>query len=120
MLSSGRFRLLSDGDVINDTQLRRIRSLILEGPSSVADESILEPTFAEDPTHAAIVARLLPTEIARHGTGWRLTFPKAFRVFAPVDCNAKDFMMLFSSEGFWEIWYTDVLRKIAVLPFDFE
>jgi hypothetical protein len=118
LLSAGRFRLLSDEEVKNDPQLGPVRSLISEGASAITDEHTSEPTFSEEVGRAALVARLLPTEVFPHGQGWRITFPKAFRVFAPDDCDKRDFMILFSLEGYGEIWYTNVLRKAAVLPLD--
>jgi len=116
LLTLGRYRLLSDGQVQSDPQLEPVRSLILEGTPAGASE----PTHAEEPRCAAIVARLVPTLIAPPGPGWRISFPKAFDVFVPAGCDRKAFSILLSLEGYLELWYTDVLRKAAVLPLDSE
>lgn len=107
LLTPGRYRLLTDEHVQSDQQLEPVRSLVLEGKSSMATE----PTCAEETKRAAIVARLVPTTIAPQGPNWRITFPKAFDPFVPLDCDARNFSILFSLEGYWEIWYTDVLRR---------
>jgi hypothetical protein len=112
LLSPGRYRLLTDEQVQSDPHLEPVRSLILEGKSPVPTE----PTLAEEPTRAAIVARLLPTTISPQGPNWRISFPKAFDPFVPPECDAKEFSILFSLEGYWEIWYRDVLRRAVVLP----
>ena len=114
LVSSGRYRVLSDQQVQSDPQLEPVRSMILEGKSAAPTE----PALAEEPRRASIVARLVPTTIAPPGPGWRISFPKVFDEFAPSDCNRKAFSILFSLEGYLEIWYTDVLRKFASLPSD--
>jgi hypothetical protein len=112
LLVPGRYRLLSDEQVESDPILEPVRSLIL-------DENLIsatEPTRAEDLRRAAIVARLVQATLAPPGPGWRISFPKAFNVFVPPECDLKAFSILFSLEGYLEIWYTDVLRKAVVLP----
>jgi hypothetical protein len=112
LLAPGRYRLLSDEQVQNDSQLEPVRSLILEGKASIASE----PTYAKDLKDAAIVARLIPIAAAQHKQSqtWRISFPRELKAFAPPDCNLKAFSVLFSLEGYWEIWYTDVLRRSAI------
>jgi hypothetical protein len=112
LLAPGRYRLLSDEQVQQDPLLEPVRSLILDGKS--VDRT--GPTIAEETRFAAVVARLVPTQIAPPGPGWRISFPKAFDVFVPSDCNPKAFSIIFCSEGYLEIWYTDVLRKAVFLP----
>ncbi|SRR5713101_794442 len=112
LLTPGRYRLLTNEQVQNDQQLEPVRSLILEGKSTPATE----PTCSEEPTRAAIVARLLPTTIAPQGSCWRISLPKAFDVFVPPDCDPKKFSIFLSLEGYWEIWYTDVLRRAVLVP----
>jgi hypothetical protein len=107
LVTPGRFRLLSDDQVKSDPQLEPVRSLIVDGKSAVA----AEPTCSEEPTDAAIVARLVPALIAAPGPGWRISFPKAFELFVPREGNAKAFSIIFSLEGYLEIWCTDVLRR---------
>jgi len=114
LLAPGRFRLLSDEQVMGDPQLEPIRLLLLEGKSAVGNE----PTRAEELRRAAMVARLVPISIAPPGPGWRVSFPKLFDEFAPSECNRKAFSILFSPEGYLEIWYTDVLRKAVFIPLD--
>jgi len=111
LVTLGRYRLLSDEQVQSDPQLEPVRSLILEGKSTAA----AEPTHAEEPSRAAIVARLAPTAISPPGPGWRISLPKLFDMFVPPDCDQKAFTILFSLEGYWEIWYTDILRRAALL-----
>jgi len=112
LLALGRYRLLSDEQVQSDPQLEPVRSVILDWKSVVPTE----PTYGEEAKGAAIIARLLPTIIAHPKPGWRISFPKAFDAFVPPDCDRKAFSILFSLEGYLEIWYTDVLRKAAFLP----
>ncbi len=116
LVTSGRYRLLADEQVQGDPQLEPIRLLILEGKSA----SVSDPTSAEEPRRAAIVARLVPTTIApppsTRGPGWRISFPKAFDPFVPDNCDPKAFSVLFSPEGYWEIWYTSVLRNSVFSP----
>jgi hypothetical protein len=111
LLSLGRFRILSDEQVQNDPLLEPVRSLVLEGKPEVT----AEPTHADNPKSALIVARLLRAPI-KPKQGWRISFPSAFDVFKPSGCNDKAFSLLFSLDGYLEIWYTDIVRKIGVLP----
>lgn len=112
LLSPGRYRLLTDEQVQSDLQLDSVRSLVLEGKSPAPTE----PTLAEEPARAAIVARLLPTAISPQGPNWRISFPKAFDPFVPPECDPKEFSILLSLEGYWEIWYRDMLRRAVLLP----
>ena len=114
LVAPGRYRLLSDEQVQNHPRLEPVRSLILERKSASASE----PTQAEAMGRAALVVRLLPTTITPPKPGWRIAFPKAFDPFAPPECDRKAFSVLFSLEGFLEIWYTDVLRKAVSLPLE--
>jgi len=111
LIAPGRYRLLSDEQVQNDPQLEPVRSLLLGGRSA----SLVEPTFALESRRAVIVAKLLKAKIAPYKPRWRITFPKAFSVFVPPDCDPKAFSILFCLEGYLEIWYTDVLRKEVFL-----
>jgi hypothetical protein len=113
LVQEGRHRLLSDEQVQKDPMLEPIRMLVLEGRSA----SPSEPTFAEEPMRATLVARLVPTTISHQkGDGWRISFPKALEVFAPGAIDLRAFSILVSLEGYLEIWYTDVLRKFGVQP----
>jgi hypothetical protein len=113
LLALGRYRLLSDEQVENDPQLEPIRLLILEGKPAVVGE----PTQSKDLNDEAIVARLVPVSAAQHkqSQSWRISLPKELlKAFAPPDCgDPKAFSILLSFEGYWEIWYTDVLRRAA-------
>jgi hypothetical protein len=111
LLTDGRYRLLSDEQVQNSPLLEPVRLLVLEGKSA----ALTDPTYADEQKRAAIVARLVPTTIAPPKPGWRISFPKAFEVFVPPDCDPNAFSILFSLEGYCEIWYTDVLRKVGTL-----
>src|SRR5579872_2237897 len=66
LVSPGRYRILSDEQVQSDPQLEPIRLLILEGQSAIPRD----PTCADEPKHAAIVARLLPVTISPPKPGW--------------------------------------------------
>jgi hypothetical protein len=114
LLESGRYRLLSDEQVQGDSQLEPIRLLILEGKPVVASE----PTQTKDLRDEAIVARLLPTTVALHKQSqrWRVSLPRGLKAFEPPDCDPKNFSILFSLEGYLEIWYTDVLKRATLLP----
>jgi hypothetical protein len=116
LLAPGRYRLLSDEQVQNDPQLEPVRLLILEGePAAVS-----EPTCSKGLNDEAIVARLVPITPAQHkqSQSWRISLPRELlKAFPPPDCaDPKAFSILFSLEGYWEIWYTDVLRRAAYSP----
>lgn len=114
LLESGRYRLLSDEQVQGDPRLEPVRLLILEGkPIAVS-----EPTYARDLRDDAIVARLVPIAVAMHRKSgrWRISLPRELEAFEPPDCGQRKFSVLFSLEGYLEIWYTDVLRRAAFLP----
>lgn len=112
LIELGRYRLLSDEQVQADSLLEPVRHLILEGEPAIATD----PTDATELRLAAMVARLMPTAVAPHKPGWRLSFPKAFEAFAPPEVDQHAFSILLSLEGYLEIWYTDVLRKAALSP----
>ena len=65
----------------------------------------------------AIVARLVPINLTPHkqSQSWRFLFSKEITTLAP-DCNVKNLSILLSLEGYWEIWYTDVLKKSLSVP----
>jgi hypothetical protein len=111
LLSLGRFRLLSDEQVQNDPLLEPVRSLVFDGKPEVT----AEPTHADDPKSALIVARLLRAPI-KPKQGWRISFPSAFDVFRPPECDEKAFSLVFSLDGYLELWYTEIVRKVGVLP----
>jgi|ERR1700722_9667047 len=111
LMSVGRYRLLSDHQVQSDPALEPIRSLILEGKSV----STADPMHAEEPRRAAILARLAPTAVSPPGPGWRISFPKSLGVFVPPECDQKAFTVLFSLEGYLEIWNTEILKRATLL-----
>jgi hypothetical protein len=113
LLTPGRYRLLSNEQVQSDPKLEAIRELLLQGTPITPTEA----TVAEKSERAAVVARLAPVLIAAPSTGgpnWRIPFPKLFGEFVPAECNPIAFTILFSPEGYFEIWHTQVLRT-AVL-----
>jgi hypothetical protein len=112
LLMPGRYRLLSDEQVQGNSLLEPVRLLILEGKSV----AVLNATYADEPSRAAIVARLAPTAVSPPKPGWRIAFPKTFEIFVPQGCDPHSFSVVFSLEGYCEIWYTDVLRKIGTAP----
>jgi len=114
LIAAGRYRLLSDEEVERHPQLEPLRSLVLEGKPAVATE----PTSANSSAEASKAARLIPTKIAPFKAGWRISFPDAFRVFRPRDCDPRAFSILISFQGYLELWYTDALRQQVFLPLD--
>jgi hypothetical protein len=116
LLESGRYRILSDKQVQGDPRLEPIRLLILEGKPVV----VSEPTRTKDLKDEAIVARLVPIAVAQHkqSQSWRISLAREMKAFEPPDCNPKNFSVLLSLEGYFEIWYTDVLRRAAFLPLE--
>lgn len=113
LLSPGRYRLLSDEQIQNNPRLDCVRSLILEGKPAIETEL----TYAEQTHDEAIVARLVPINLTHHkqSQSWRFLFPKEMIVLSS-DCDVKNLSILLSLEGYWEIWYTDVLRKTLSIP----
>jgi hypothetical protein len=112
LISTGRFRLLNEGHVSADPDLESIRALILgERPAQQG-----EPTSAQPDDLAALPVRLLKSTFRRHGSSWRISVPVMFEVFAPVNSDRNDFVALLTSDGYWEIWYTDALRLAALGP----
>ena len=116
LLESGRYQLLSDEQVQGDPRLEPIRLLILEGKPAV----VSEPTRAKNLRDEAIVARLVPVAVALHKQSqrWRISLPKELQALEPPDCDPNNFSVLFSLEGYFEIWYTDLLRRSASLPLE--
>lgn len=110
LVDVGRYRLLSDEQVREHETLSRIRLLLLEGPPG----DVSDAAFANNSDNAAVVAKLMPVKIGRHRELWRIALPRDFDVFAP-DCNLDAFSVLFSPEGYCEIWYTEVLRRNATV-----
>jgi hypothetical protein len=115
VVSSGRYRLLSEDQVQADPQLGSIHSLVTQGKTAAA----MEPTEVQEVGRAALVARLLPTTITPPPPGWRVTIPKLLKVLTPPECDLKQFVVLLSPEGYCEIWCTETLRRAAFLPWPF-
>jgi hypothetical protein len=114
LFESGRYRLLSDDQVQGDPRLDPIRSLLLEGkPTLVSDPSCSKALREE-----AIVAKLVPVSVALHKASkrWRVSLPRELEALGPPDCDPEKLTVLYSLEGYFEIWYTDVLRRVAFLP----
>jgi hypothetical protein len=109
LLECGRFRILSDEEVKNDLLLEPIRALVLGGQPRPT-RSVTE---GENSAIQSLVARLLPIRIDRRR---RIAFPRELDAFVPPDCELTAFSFLLSLEGFWELWYTDVLRSTVNAP----
>jgi len=114
LLEAGRYRLLSDEQVQQDPKLEPIRLLILEGTAAV----VSDPSSYKDLRAESIVARLIPVAVALHKQSqrWRISLPGELKVFEPPDCNTSNFSVFFSLDGYFEICYTDLLRRAAVVP----
>jgi hypothetical protein len=113
LLNPGRYRVLSDEQVLADAYLQPIRALLLEGTPVVPTGA----SSSERSENVAVVAKLVPISISppeSSGPGWRISLPKVFDEFVPEGCDPKAFTVLFSLEGYLEIWNTEVLRR-AVL-----
>jgi hypothetical protein len=106
-VDTGRYRLVSDEQVCNDEKLAPIRLLLLEGPSD--DPAAI--SFARSSLDSAQTACLIPVRATPHKDEWRITWPWDFDALAPDDCNPDALSIMFSLEGYCEIWYTDLLRK---------
>jgi hypothetical protein len=113
IISAGRYRLLSDDQVQDDPALGAIRRLVLEGKSS---EDQTEASQADPESHDSIVARLWPLSVGLQDQKWRLTLPNELLSLLPPGCNPRSVSILLTPEGYWEIWYTDVLRKALDSP----
>ena len=110
VVEEGRYRLLSNADVDSDPQLHSIRALIR--PDGRIERVIA--TRVVEANRTALIARLIPVDVKKHGSSCRIPIPKDVEIFAPPTCNLKSFSVLLSPEGYWEIWYTDLLRKAAL------
>jgi len=106
LVAPGRYRLLSDEEVQGNSHLQPVRMVVLDGKV----ETTTEPTYREALKDAALVARLVPVTVAHPKPGWRISLPRELDAFVPPDCNPKKISILLSLEGYWEVWYTDVLR----------
>jgi hypothetical protein len=98
-------RILSNEEVEQDPLLEPIRSLV----ANEFEPSKNGPTMAEDLTRAAFVARLVPVSLTLPSTGWRVPVPKVFEAYVPLEYNRRAFSVMFSVEGYLEIWYTQLL-----------
>jgi hypothetical protein len=105
MISPGRFRLLQDSEVAEDPQLSEIRELLNEGKVGLKRD--LTEAVADE--EAAMVARLLRVTIAPNLKVWRLRLPKIFAELAAGGRDVKKVSVMFSLEGYWEIWLTELL-----------
>lgn len=110
LVSEGRYRLLSDEQARIDPRLQSIYALIT-GEKDVGTEPT-PPGKVED---AAMFVRLLPIRISTRGPVWRISLPKAFHLYEPSGCQ-QDFVVVLLPGGFWELWYTEILRKGAFAP----
>jgi hypothetical protein len=108
LISPGRMRILSDEEVKQDPLLEPIRSLIVNESEPPKNGS----TMAEDLTRAAFVARLVPVSLTLPSTGWRVPVPRVFETYLPLEYNRRAFSVIFSVEGYLEIWYTQLLCNI--------
>jgi hypothetical protein len=97
-LVPGRFRLLSNPDIDQDTKLREVRTLIEDGPS---DHTSLATEF-DSSERAALVGRLIPTILSPHPPSWRLTLPEHII----PDKKQRTFVLMFSL-GYAELWFLD-------------
>ncbi len=116
VVALGQYRLLQDEQVQTHPVLAPVRLLILEGrPMDPGEQG-----QGQEQSRTAIVARLAPAPISpptKNGPGWRIQFPKAFDIFVPSDCDKRAFSILFTLEGQWEIWHTNVLLRAGTIPF---
>ncbi|HEU5414389.1 MAG TPA: hypothetical protein VFW31_11560 [Candidatus Angelobacter sp.] len=111
VLSLGRYRLLTDDEVKSNPDLEPVRDLVLRGQVIGRGDLIT----AEEPKRAAMAAKLLPTIVTPPGPTWRIVLPKAIAIFIPADCDAKDFILFLTLDGFWELWNTHILHEVTEL-----
>ena len=113
IISAGRYRLLSDEQVQLDSALADVRKLVLEGKPT---ESPTGPIQAGPDHYDVIVARLWPLSAGLQDQKVRLTLPSDLLALLPPECNPRSVSIILSPEGYWEIWYTDVLKKAVDSP----
>jgi hypothetical protein len=112
LISAGRYRLLSDDQVGENPHFESLRSLIMGTSAGGASD----PAIAQEDARSALTARLLSVVVSPPKPAWRVSLPKAIKIFEPPNCDTNDFTILLAADGHWEIWYTDVLRAAAFLP----
>jgi hypothetical protein len=112
LVGEGRFRMLSDEEVTSHPHLDSLRALIQQGRGE--DEKNPVKVFPHE--ESALPARLLRVSFRTHTTGWRMSWPDGVRLLFPIESGAQDLTVLFTAEGFWEIWDTRILRRALAVP----
>jgi hypothetical protein len=111
VLAAGRYRLLPDAQVQADPKLQPLRAHILGEQEAQPSGT---PTSACGLQASAMVVRLIPVSVHRYQQSWKLSKPKALKLFASPSSDPGDFTLIFSIDGYWELWNTTLLCNAAL------
>lgn len=103
--SADRCRILSCSELDCDPELQKLQSNITNEINASSD-SVLD--FREA-TMAALPLRLVPIEINRFGSRWRLVIPQVVAVPMRIRAVHSDIVALFL-DGHIELWTIEMLR----------
>jgi hypothetical protein len=112
VVDKGRFRLLSDAELKGNAFLS---DLISHFDSRFKAKN--EPTEVFPAEKASLPARALSVSIRRHTSGCRMSRPREMRLFLPQDYDEGAWVMIFTAEGFWEIWHRRVFSDSVSTSF---
>jgi hypothetical protein len=103
--SADRCRILSSSELDSDPELQKLQSNITD-EINTSNDSVLE--FREA-SIAALPLRLIPIEINRYGSRWRLVIPQVVAVSMRIRPAQSDVAALFL-DGHIELWTIEILR----------
>lgn len=103
--SADRCRILSSSELESDPELQRLQSNVTDEINASSD-SVL--AFREAGI-AALPLRLVPIEINRYGSRWRLVIPQIVAVPMRIHPAESDVAALFL-DGHIELWTIEILR----------
>jgi hypothetical protein len=106
MVSAGRYRLLSNEQVMADPELEALHNFIHQQELVPS----IKPSASTTVEETCMIARLQPTQLKLNKSYWRLSFPPALDELVPSGCDRKSLSILLSPHGYLEIWYTEILR----------
>lgn len=103
--SADRCRILSTGELSSDPELQKLQSNLADEINTSSD-SVLD--FREA-SFAALPFRLVPIEIKRYGSRWRLVIPQIVAVPMRIRPAQSD-VAAFFLDGHIELWTIEMLR----------
>jgi hypothetical protein len=103
--SADRCRILSSGELDSDPELQKLQSKITD-EMSISSYRFLD--FRETRI-AALPLRLVPIEVNRYGSRWRLVIPQVVAVSMRIRPAQSDVAALFL-DGHIELWTIEILR----------